>query len=441
MQVPFHEDEAVIVDYTQRAAYKSPEPARTAFLLGAKYSVLYVGFAVYIAERAIEHQIDELFFFTREGEFFIQVWNELFPNQSHMGRQLPPAKVLEVSRLATFAASLRALNTAEMMRLWNLYSTQSMAALLITLGLDSSRFADVCASHGILLEEQIVYPWQDGRVQALFNDTRFRDAVIQHIEQSRENATRFFTSRGVNPQGRLGIIDIGWRGTIQDNLAYLFPGAEVHGFYLGMQKLINEQPDNCRKYSFGPDENTTLEDGKYLRDVAKVEMLSNSPFGSVTGYDVSADGSVEPRRLKDAGEDTLHASFTQYFQNGVVEACGHWRRVLLEKGLDSQTLRPPALRVWTEIFNDKAVNDAMASLNHNETFGVGRFVNLGDAPGISSLLRAFFQRAARHDVASFLLRSGGPVRIWSHPSLNSLDKAAMLAAWYAARALGKIRGT
>ena len=114
--------------------------AKNAYLLGVRAAPLFIGFMLNISERTLLDGIKQLYFFTREGEFFLQVWRNLFPDNCFAGQDLPEANLLEVSRIATFCPSLREVTTDELMRLWNLYSTQSISALFKTLGLHSKHF-------------------------------------------------------------------------------------------------------------------------------------------------------------------------------------------------------------------------------------------------------------------------------------------------------------
>src|SRR5450830_225441 len=94
------------------------------FLAGVQAAPLFIGFALFIAESALRDNVKHLYFQTREGEFFLRVYESLFPDRSLAGMSLPPASLLEVSRLSTFAASLRSSSCDELMRIWRLVQRQ-----------------------------------------------------------------------------------------------------------------------------------------------------------------------------------------------------------------------------------------------------------------------------------------------------------------------------
>jgi hypothetical protein len=88
------------------------------------------------------------------------------------------------------------------------------------------------------------------------------------------------------------IVDVGWRGTIHDNIALLYPNIHFTGVYLGLQKFLNDQPSNTSKFAFGPNLNHQLEYPHFLDSVAPIEMITNSPSGSVTGYEEKMENSL-----------------------------------------------------------------------------------------------------------------------------------------------------
>jgi len=378
---------------------------RSAYLLGIRAAPLLVGFILFIAERALIDRVERLYFFTREGEFFLRIWRAVFPENRLAGLELPPVNLLEVSRISTFCASLREVSTDELMRLWNLYSTQSMFALLKTLGLESDAFVEICQAYDLSLMEEIVYPWKDERVQALFKDPGFRRLIEDKIDDDRSRLLDYLSQQGwSSSSAKVGIVDIGWRGTIQDNLAYLRPETRISGYYLGLQRFLNPQPENCSKESFGPNANISKEYSHFLDVVSLIEMLCNSPNGSVIGYDRSINGHVSALRVVDEGENVVYDAFVTHFQKGVLFASAIWSAYVDSHVILSAELRGPGCAIWHEFITktQKELANAYASLNHNEVFGVGGFVNKRLVPSVWQLFQGVFCRRQRQEIISYL---------------------------------------
>lgn len=378
---------------------------RSAYLLGIRTAPLIIGFVLHIAEQTLLNNIEQLYFFTREGEFFLRVWHALFPDNKLAGLDLPPTALLEVSRIATFGPSLQEISVEELMRLWNLYSTQSIFALLKSLGLDPETLREVCHSHGINLMEDITYPWQDGRVLALFSDPNFYTPIQIQLNTDRTNLLGYLHQRGwpQNPS-KVGIVDIGWRGTIQDNLAYLQPKTQIFGYYLGLQRYLNPQPINCQKSAFCVDANQSTDSIALLDAVSLIEMLCNSPNGSVSGYTLNPDGSITATRIIDEGENAVHHSFVRHFQQGSLFASQLWSNIIDNNIVSSIELRNVACDIWHDLVakTDQNLAEAYASLSHNELFGVGKFIDKSNVPTPWQLFYGIFSRKTRQDVILYV---------------------------------------
>lgn len=407
-----------------------PEKQRAAFQLGARAAPLFVGFMLNVAEQALKQGLPRLYFFTREGEFFIQVWSALFQEGRLHGTRLPAVDTLEVSRISTFSASLREVSILEMRRIWSLYSTQTLLALIKSLNLEPEEYSQICARHGLDLNEPVTHPWRDSRVRELFKDEDFTNKIQKSVEAYRACLFGYLNGKGLHADlNEVGIVDIGWRGTIQDNLAILHPSLKIHGYYLGLQRFLNEQPLNCIKQAYGQNANLSIDDLNLLDAVSVVEMLCNSPNGSVLGWSIGDDGRYEPKRLLDNGENKVFEEFTRYFQIGAVSASRIWGNYIDQYVVSSDELRPHALNIWKGLVvrPDSVIVDAHASLNHNEIFGVGGFVNKSDAPRISDLFVGLFSRKVRGRVVLFISQTQWPAGIWGRGDLSLHHKVILVS--------------
>lgn len=381
------------------------ESKKSAYMLGVNSALLIIGFVLHVAEHSIKDRVEKLFFFTREGEFYIQVWKKLFPDNEFYGRPLPKVDVLEVSRQATFCASLQDVSVTEFMRIWNLYSIQSMYALFKTIGLDPGKYAYLCNRYGIVLCDEIVSPWQDKRIQKLFQDPDFVNIIKVKSNSDKSNILGYLMQHGcTHDLQRIGIVDIGWRGTIQDNIAYLLPKVKIFGYYMGLQTFLNQQPKNCIKSAFGPNANKSMDHLDLLDAVSVLEMLCNSPFGSVAGYIPNKDGLLISNRIISNDENVVFYEFVKYFQDGVLFSSILWSEYINAHVISSSELTEAAYAIWRTIVHsrNKSLSNAYCSLNHNEVFGLGRFVRKNTVPNIRDIVGAVFKKDLRPKIIMFL---------------------------------------
>ncbi|HGF4014649.1 TPA: HAD family hydrolase [Burkholderia cenocepacia] len=411
-------------------AHEQSAEREAAFSAGIQSSVLVIGFCLYVAENVLSGGLKSLYFFSREGEFFVRVWNALFPSGQHAGHTLPHASLLEVSRLSTFCASLREVTPSEMRRIWNLYTTHSLEALLKSLGLEPRSFAELAAKHQLPLTETIQRPWEDGRVKRLFDDPQFVHQITEKIHADRRALLAYLATQGLRDDGSVvSVVDIGWRGTIQDNLAWLLPSVQFQGQYLGLQMFLNEQPANTHKQAFGPNANETLEHCHLLDAVSPLEMLFSSPLGSVSGYRMNDDGTGAVAFRSES--DMEHASsknFVESFQDGVVEAAKVWARYVETCAIAASELRDPALATWTRLIErpHETLVDAYSALNQNDVFGAGQFVSKRATPGVGKLLWGIVSRDARREVIMYVRQTQWTAGIWARRDLTLGNRLALV---------------
>jgi FMN phosphatase YigB (HAD superfamily) len=323
---------------------------KEAFRLGTKMAPLFVGFVLFIAESAIRGSLGKIFFFTREGEFFLKVWQTLFKDSRLVGHKLPQVEILEVSRFSTFCASLQEVSIAEIMRLWSLYRVHSLDSLLASLGLTTVELYQVFLRHGIDPVESIKHPWDDARVQKLFQDSEFMESLQAKIRHDRPLLQDYLNQKGLTLETReAGVVDIGWRGSIQDNLCFLLPNCQIRGFYLGLQKYLNNQPRNSSKQAYGPNANVNSEFADLLDPVSVLEMLCSSQSGSVKAYQKTPSGEIVAERFQgtELGQDA--AEFSRNFQQGVLSACAVWSQYVSTHVITSLELRMPACSLWRNL--------------------------------------------------------------------------------------------
>jgi FMN phosphatase YigB (HAD superfamily)/glycosyltransferase involved in cell wall biosynthesis len=339
-------------------------------------ALIFIGFGLFIVEKALRAKTDKIFFATREGEFFRRVYDVLAKHDVLGARSYPVSSVIEVSRRATFAASLRSTSIQEMMRLWSMYSVQSMQAFGKSLNLNAGTLADFCGKVRLPIDEPLKFPWQDARVQQLFDDSGFQAWLASESTRQREQLWSYLDGAGFEPgenQTRF-MVDIGWRGSIQDNLAFLVNG-RIEGAYLALYRYVAEQPPNVQKYGFIADHNSDPE-AFHVGDFAPLEFITNGPGGSVTGY-------RNGRALREAfpAEERFLRDEILPIQEAILRRIGAWLPALarspLTWGDQWGHVARQAIRHYMER-PDAEIAELFQRLEHNETFGTGEIQSIAD---------------------------------------------------------------
>lgn len=383
------EDRRLLFRHLTRTALDSlPRPAqrdeRKAFRFGVQSAPLFVGFGLFLLEQAARHRHAALHFLSREGAFFADVYTVLRDAGASPGRGAPPARRLDISRRASFAASLQSISVDEMQRLWRGYEPATMRAWGLSLNLDQTFVDDACRRHGLDPDEALPSPSTDPRVLALLADAACREALGAHVAAEAALLRDFLAQHGLDANTReAAVVDIGWRGTIQDNLALLMPDTQLTGYYLGLQRFLNPQPANTAKHAYGPDLNQAAGPSTRLfRRLPLMEMLCTPAQGGVLRYRRGADGTVQALRTDDESHDLpawRHA--VAPFQAGVLQALPLWADAVAAHAVDSTDLRDEALACWRRILEQTptVILRARSGLVHDERFGRGRLA-APDAP-------------------------------------------------------------
>lgn len=381
------------------------EKQAAAFCLGAEAAPLFIGFANWIAEQAILEKLDRLFFLTREGEFFHQIFLTLFPDGTILGHDLPGSGVLAVSRLATFSPSMREISIDEMSRIWSLFKQQSVSGLFTTFGLNVENFSELLTSVGLNGADVISDPGSNEALKKLFRSQVFVDSVKHSVSNQQDLLRSYLTQNGMGAGERVGVVDIGWRGTIQDNIALFEPQTHIHGMYLGLRRVINEQPANVSKSAYGPNENISNTFVGCFENFAAMEMLCNSSNGSVVGYSREADQTI-PQRHIDEEENAAFGKFARHFQDGVLLATKHWRPWIERYAVSSGDLHGTAMHIWDTLRrvpgNDLA--DAFLQSPQHDFFGYGEVFKRNQYPSLGTILLAPFLAVKRRHLIEFVRR-------------------------------------
>lgn len=416
------------------------EHAGAAFRLGIEAAPLFIGFAVWIAEQAVVQRLDRLFFLTREGEFFRRVFAVLFPDGRFCGHPLPAHGDLEVSRLSTFAASLGDVSVEELARIWRLFRTQKVGGLFATLGLRAGDFAGLLAEIGLSPDLVVERPESNPALARLLQAPVFREAALNAVAAQRGRLLDYLGEHGFVAGKRLGVVDIGWRGTIQDNLAHVVPDAAVHGMYLGLRKPINPQPATVSKAAYAADERHDIDTDKLFEAFAALEMICSSPNGSVEGY-VREGGRVKVCRNVSLEENTAYDGFARYFQDGVVLAAEVWRPFLERYVVTSADLHASARRVWEVLCEAPSPRLAQLFLEtpQHDMFGFGEFYSRNQAPSIGTILSAPFRRKARREVLEFVRRVQWTSGVRHLQGVGPVHRQTLVALFTAANAAKRYR--
>jgi len=250
----------------------------------------------------VEQGVQQVFFLSREGQPLMRMFDMY---RERVGGRMK-SHYLEVSRRSTLLPSRAPLAEETFETLFRQYRRISLVEFLSSLGLES---------HTLSLAKALALPaGVESRREEDFPTSRIFSALkalplFQTLYESERAARRraFIDylsdlSGGTLP-ATLVIVDVGWKGTIQDNLFTLLcregdtTVRAVTGYYVGLVAEGAAAPNND-KYGLlfscvgAPSPNFRV----FNENRALFEVLLAADHGSIVSYESTADGRARPIR-------------------------------------------------------------------------------------------------------------------------------------------------
>lgn len=337
-----------------------------AYGAGVRTALLAVALVARGAAEALRRHTERVCFVSREGRFLVDVWDACIDRLDLPGTLRPVW--LEVSRRATFAPSLERPYRYSMRRMWTLYDTQSPRALLVSCGLDADMFDEAVSAAGLALDEKIEDIPLDPRVMALLETGPVAEALDARVREQRVKLIAYLGERGALDDPTMVVVDIGWRGTIQDNLAHVVPDHFLCGVYLGLFGFLNDQPANTSKVAVAFDCNQD-DDASFMTIPAVIERPWTPDIPSVVGFVPDGrEGTTTTVRERERGDV---APGVAEFQRGVCDSAPLVADWIVRNGLGSEALQALCHRLIEREYTEPSAD--LAALwfesDHDDTFG------------------------------------------------------------------------
>jgi FMN phosphatase YigB (HAD superfamily) len=245
---------------------------------------LYVWWLLAHAE---SHQVRRLYFLARDGQVLLDIAQAL--QAAGIGANLE-LRYLHASRQAWFAPSLTEWNEATLFRLLDEPDRLSDPAKLARrLGL-----ADAAALNARWpdLAHALRTDLSNREVAQLLVQWVPPDEALAHTSLLRQDTLNYLQSHGLFDGEPWAIVDLGWRGRMQECLARIVQGhapaagMSATGYYLALSESPRNMPLSWQAHAFCPDRNAAHWPGP----AHLFELLCEATHGSTRGYAEDAQG-------------------------------------------------------------------------------------------------------------------------------------------------------
>ena len=257
--------------------------------------LLFLGFSRWLINKATTDNLERVYFLSRDGFILKQVYEIL----SEFNPKAPPAEYLYASRRALNIPSITTLDDHVMDFLVSGTSRLCVDQFIQRLGLNPSDFEVAICAVGFTNGRQRVISGHDyAQLRALYHQIFPEIQKIALTE--RINLHTYLDSIGLLAQKKIGMVDIGWHGTLQRSISRLLATEgkeiEIKGYYLGTFEKANsliEEGYSINSYICHLGKPITLHHIIKLC-VEVFEFIHTAPHGSVIRFDLTSHDKIEP---------------------------------------------------------------------------------------------------------------------------------------------------
>ena len=291
----------------ERAIRACAQQAGNAHFKDIVYS-LYA-FTQLLHEQLVHDRCRSVFFLSREGEFLKKIFDYYQQANRYAGPEKIDTHYLIVSRKATFIPSLKPLDEEDFFVLFRQYRAISLYDFLSSLNFDGDVIDRIAGE----LQADKMERLEDLPTSGVFARMKelplFREEYERIRTEQYENFVRYLDQFGVEyRESGLFLVDVGWKGSIQDNLFRLFDGqVEMNGYYLGLVATGNMSEKN-RKMGVlfqGCGDVLTSNYPIYSANCSIFEMVLAATHGSADGY-YEKDGRIEAATHAEPEEEKIY---------------------------------------------------------------------------------------------------------------------------------------
>ena len=268
--------------------------------------------------------IRTIFFFAREGILLKKIFNEildnvlLFQSEKHTFK----LEVLYISRLSSSCAIYTGIKNIDSLIETIQYATGSLSinSLLQTYGLSTTHFSE----NALKKVEPYFYNSNKDNLITLLTYTSFGEEFEKLLKNKKDLIKQYLSEQGVLNKGKIGLVDLGWGGTIQKNISHFlpeYPFTEFFGYYFGTNSSIFDK--NSRAWdrsTFFPGYIISYQDDykieKFNATVSFIESICGyDAIGTTIGYKSNPDGTITPLLENNIKKN----SYNLYFQKNIAD--------------------------------------------------------------------------------------------------------------------------
>ncbi len=323
-----------------------------------QFGFLFGFFMQRLAQRCKELKLKRIYFCSREGWLLKQCWERFAPWYFPDG-DMPEARYLYVSRIALARAMIgnTGLSTTEVEVALLPNGNNCFADVCRIFDLDAQAFAPYLEKHKIKLNEVIAQTDPNASANSrrklgiMLMDSEFQATAKKSGQANRDAFVSYLSSEGFFDYQEVGLVDIGWLGTIHNNffqaLSHRLETPRIHGFLMCATRHIEYKNTRDRYFEGLVYDRHRFEVGgslvQYIKDI--MEEICRAPHTSLVAYhpaDNDQGFELEFRSDDDESAQAEHiqSDYYQPVQNGILDAVSAYAKAQTVLGYGCAEVKP-----------------------------------------------------------------------------------------------------
>jgi FMN phosphatase YigB (HAD superfamily) len=317
--------------------------------------------------------IDDLFFMAREGQALREMFDIYQDSLGFTGLQRIRTHYLLVSRRACYGASLRPLEHETFEGIFRIYRRLSLRGFLRSLGFEPRDVERLAAEVGTDADEMIDNFPDSRPFDRLRRSDLFRRIYEPHRLTQRGLLRTYINQFGAELDRQpLALVDVGWKGSIQDYLQAALPDdIRVKGYYLGLIG-IGQPVENKSGLLFTNVPTASRYYRTYTENRTVFELLLCADHGSAEKYQAREDGTIGV--VIDANDDELNYISSEFLppRNDLIQAFREFCRIRNLFCVSPDDMERFAARTHASlVFRPWQANArSLVRAQHRENFGI-----------------------------------------------------------------------
>lgn len=277
---PKNNEEIKLYDYI----VKNLEKRDKFYMYGLKvFAPIFVGFCEWLHEELKKEKIENIYFFTREGKFFKEIYDLLYPNSN--------TKLLYISRKSINSANLKTilmeLTEDNFDKIFSFNLTETLDNFFKRINSDFFKYEKEALKYNLKKETVI----RKNRKRCIEFILKIKPLLIVETQKYEMSLIKYLESEKF--LGKIGVIDIGWAGSIQYSLKKFCRKnnieVDIRGYYLGIDNTFDIP---TMGYFYNP-KNLELKN-KILSFSGLLEIITMPDMGSTLFYKILENNKVVP---------------------------------------------------------------------------------------------------------------------------------------------------